>query len=405
MRPQQSKLTGKGYLVPFVLITILFFLWGGARAILDVLNKHFQDELSISITQSAMIQVITYLGYFLMAVPAGVVTNNYGYRRGVVTGLMLFGIGSLLFIPASAMGTFWAFLVALFIIGCGLTFLETAANPYVTELGPRETSSSRLNLSQTFNGMGCFLATLLVGQFLFGQEGESGDVSVPYTIIGVVVLAIAILFSRVKLPEIAHADDNEPHGSNVLKLFSTPIFVFGFLALLSYEVAEISINSYFVNFVTGEGLMDKLSASRVISLALLIFMVGRFVGSWVMRFVRAEVMLLWCAAGTLVCMALVLCDLGTVSLVALVLNYLFEAIMFPTIFSLAVRGLGRLTKSAGSVLMMTPVGGCVFLLMGYIADRTNLVQPFIIPLAGFAVVFCYALHLVRTKTSSAASQS
>ena len=390
-------------MVPFVLITLLFFLWGGARAILDVLNKHFQDELNISITQSALIQVITYLGYFLMAVPAGVVTNDYGYRRGVVTGLMLFGVGSLLFIPASAMGTFWAYLVALFVIGCGLTFLETAANPYVTELGPRETSSSRLNLSQTFNGMGCFLATLLMGQFLFGTAGESGDVSVPYTFIGILVLLIALVFTRVKLPEIAHADDDEPHGSNVVKLFSTPIFVFGFVALLSYEVAEISINSYFVNFVTGEGLMDKLSASRVISLALLIFMGGRFVGSWVMRYVRPEMMLLWCATGTLGCMAIVLCNLGTLSLVALILNYLFEAIMFPTIFSLSVRGLGRLTKSAGSVLMMTPVGGCGFLLMGFIADRTNLVLPFLIPLAGFTVVHYYALHLVRRKASPSTS--
>lgn len=395
----KTKLTDKRYLIPFVLITLLFFLWGGARAILDVLNKHFQDELHITITQSALIQVITYLGYFLMAIPAGVITNDYGYRRGVVTGLLLFGIGSLLFIPASAMGTFWAFLIALFIIGCGLTFLETAANPYVTELGPRETSSSRLNLSQTFNGMGCFLATLLVGQFLFGSERESGDVSVPYTFIGILVLVIAIIFSRVDLPEIAHADDNEEHGSNVMKLLHTPIFVFGFLALLAYEVAEISINSYFVNFVTGEGLMDKLSASRFISLALLIFMAGRFIGSWVMRFVRAEVMLLWCAVGTVVCMLLVLCDLGIVSLVALIVNYFFEAIMFPTIFSLAVRGLGRLTKSAGSVLMMTPVGGCGFLLMGIIADRTNLVLPFVIPLLGFSVVLCYAAHLVRKKSN------
>lgn len=397
MNSNKTKLTDKRYVIPFIFITLLFFLWGGARAILDVLNKHFQDELHITITQSALIQVITYLGYFLMAIPAGVITNDYGYRRGVVTGLLLFGIGSLLFIPASAMGAFWAFLVALFIIGCGLTFLETAANPYVTELGPRETSSSRLNFSQTFNGMGCFLATLVVGQFLFGSKGESGDVSVPYTVIGIIVLLIAVVFSRVDLPEIAHADDDEEHGSNVMKLLHTPIFVFGFLALLAYEVAEISINSYFVNFVTGQGLMDKLSATRFISLALLIFMGGRFIGAWVMRFVRAEVMLLWCAVGTVACMLLVLCNLGTISLIALILNYFFEAIMFPTIFSLAVRGLGRLTKSAGSVLMMTPVGGCGFLLMGIIADRTNLVLPFIIPLVGFTVVLCYAAHLSRQR--------
>ncbi|MBQ8047340.1 MAG: sugar MFS transporter [Prevotella sp.] len=396
MNSNQPKLTDRRYVVPFVLITTLFFLWGFARAILDVLNKHFQDELHISIAQSAWIQVTTYLGYFLMAIPAGLFINRYGYRRGVVLGLLLFGAGALAFIPASSWGTFHAFLGALFVIGCGLTFLETAANPYVTELGSRETSSSRLNLSQTFNGMGCFLATLIVGQFLFSSDGTGGDVAVPYTVIGVVVVLIALVFSRVDLPEIAHDDDNGQAGG-LGKLFTHPMFVFGLLALLAYEVAEISINSYFVNFVTGQNLMDKLSASRVISLALVIFMAGRFIGSWVMRTVRAEVMLLWCAVGTVACMLVVLLDLGTVSLVALILNYLFEAIMFPTIFSLAVRGLGSLTKTAGSVLMMTPVGGCGFLLMGYVADRTNLVLPFVIPLLGFAVVLCYAARLVRNK--------
>ena len=202
----KTRLTEKKYVVPFVLITTLFFLWGFARAILDVLNKHFQDELHISITQSALIQVTTYLGYFLMAIPAGIFINRYGYRRGVVFGLTLFGLGALAFIPGN---TFYAFLAALFVIGCGLTFLETAANPYVTELGPKETASSRLNLSQTFNGMGCFMATLLVGQFLF-QEGSSGDVAVPYGIMGVLVLLIALVFTRVKLPEVVH-ESHEPN--------------------------------------------------------------------------------------------------------------------------------------------------------------------------------------------------
>lgn len=163
---------GTNYLVPFILITTLFFLWGFARAILDVLNKHFQNELNISITESSLIQVTTYVGYFLMAIPAGLFINRFGYRRGVVFGLILFGIGSLLFVPATEAATFYAFLFALFIIGCGLTFLETAANPYVTELGARETASSRLNLSQSFNGMGCLFATFAVGQFLFQNSGD-----------------------------------------------------------------------------------------------------------------------------------------------------------------------------------------------------------------------------------------
>ena len=411
MKKSKGSLTTRQYLVPFILITTLFFLWGFARAILDVLNKHFQNTLDISITQSSLIQVTTYFGYFLMAIPAGVFINRHGYRRGVVFGLLLFAFGSLAFIPAEAAG-FYAYLAGLFVIGCGLTFLETAANPYSTELGPRETASSRLNLSQTFNGMGCFMATLIVGQFLFARDdgGENGSVVVPYAVMGVIVLAIALVFSRVDLPEISHADDAadataEEKGRGVAAVMKNHLFAFGLMALLAYEVAEISINSYFVNFVTAEGWMSDLGASRIISLALVIFMVGRFIGSWVMRFVRAEVMLAWCAAGTVACMLIVLMDLGRVAVVVLVMNYLFEAIMFPTIFSLAVRDLGSLTKSASSLLMMTPIGGCAFLLMGYIADSTNSVLPFVLPLAGYIVVMLYALKMVGKRSTGQAANS
>ena len=395
MSSQQNKITDRKYLVPFVLITLLFFLWGFARAILDVLNKHFQNALHISITHSALIQVTTYLGYFLMAIPAGIFINRYGYRRGVVFGLMLFGVGSLLFIPGASVGSFYAFLTCLFIIGCGLVFLETAANPYVTELGSKETATSRLNLSQSFNGLGGIFATFCIGQFLFNNTEEGGNVVVPYTILGILVLVIAVVFSRVNLPEISHeqtAEDQE-RGSNIRKLFQHhPMFVFGLFALLSYEVAEISINSYFINFVTGMHWMTDRTASLVLTGALAFFMVGRFLGSWLMRHVAATTMLLICAVGCVACNVLVLCCLGKLALVALLGNYLFEAIMFPTIFSIALTGLGNLTKSASSLLMMTPIGGCGFLLMGLIADRTHVVMPFIVPLMGFAVVLAYALR-------------
>ncbi len=396
------RLNGQNYLVPFVLITVLFFLWGFARAILDVLNKHFQNELNISIAQSAMIQVTTYLGYFLMAIPAGLFINKYGYRKGVVFGLLLFGVGSLLFIPEAASGAFYGFLVCLFIIGCGLTFLETAANPYSTELGSPETATSRLNLSQSFNGLGSLFATFAVGQFLFSNSGESGNVAVPYTILGVLVLLIALVFSRVNLPEIKREQEEEPRqGSglkNIKELFSHhKMFVLGLFSLLAYEVAEISINSYFINFVTGKGWMSDNMASIVLTVALAFFMVGRFGGSWIMRTVSDKKMLLVCATGTVVCMLLVLMNLGKLSMIALICNYLFEAIMFPTIFSLALNGVGRLRKSASSLLMMTPVGGCGFLLMGMIADKTNLIVPFVVPLIGYVLILSYALRLRRQK--------
>ena len=396
------SVSDKKYLVPFILITSLFFLWGFARAILDVLNKHFQNALHISITQSAMIQVTTYLGYFLMAIPAGIFINKYGYRRGVVFGLLLFGLGAVFFIPGALLGSFSAFLFCLFVIGCGLVFLETAANPYVTELGARETATSRLNLSQSFNGLGSIFATFCIGQFLFNDTQQGGNVVIPYAILGILVLAIAVVFSRVDLPEIQHqqTQEDKAKGSNIAKLFANHrMFVFGLFALLSYEVAEISINSYFINFVTGMHWMSDRTASLVLTLALAFFMVGRFLGSWIMRHIKATTMLLICAVGSVVCIGLVLCDLGIVSLVALVGNYLFEAIMFPTIFSIALTGLGNLTKSASSLLMMTPIGGCGFLLMGMIADTTHVTLPFVVPFVGFLIVLAYAVREYKLQSA------
>lgn len=399
MENKKPALTSRQYLVPFVLVTSLFFLWGFARAILDVLNKHFQNALDISITQSSLIQVTTYLGYFLMAIPAGWFINRHGYRHGVIFGLTLFGIGALLFIPGAEAGTFYAYLGALFIIGCGLVFLETSANPYVTELGAPETATSRLNFSQSFNGLGSLSATFLIGQFLFNGTDTGGNIVIPYTILGILVLGIAVVFSRVNLPEIRHqeTEEDKSSGSRIGKLFGHhPMFVFGLFALLAYEVAEISINSYFINYVTSKGWMTDNTASIVLTGCLAFFMFGRFGGSWVMRHVKAEHMLLYCAIGSVVCIGVVMLNLGKVSMIALVCNYVFEAIMFPTIFSLALRGLGNLTKSASSLLMMTPIGGCGFLLMGLIADSTHMMSmPFIIPFLGYFIVLMFASELTR----------
>lgn len=401
MQDQRSKITTKQYSLPFALVTSLFFLWGFARAILDVLNKHFQNALDITITQSSLIQVTTYLGYFIMAIPAGWFINRRGYRMGVVFGLTLFGIGSLLFIPGAEAGTFYAYLGALFIIGCGLAFLETAANPYVTELGHPDSATSRLNLSQSFNGLGSLSATFVVGQFLFNGTESGGNIVIPYTALGIVVLIIAVVFSRVDLPEIQHrvTAEDRSQGTRIMKLFRHhPMFVFGLLALLAYEIAEISINSYFINYVTAKGWMTDNAASIILTVALGLFMVGRFAGSWAMRRVKPERMLLYCATGSVTCVGVVMLNLGVVSMVALVLNYVCEAIMFPTIFSLSLRGLGNLTKSASSLLMMTPIGGCGFLLMGLVADSTHMMSmPFIIPFIGFFVVLLFASELTRKQ--------
>ena len=392
MKQKRIPLVGEQYLVPFILITSLFFLWGFAHAILDVLNKHFQELLDITKAHSAFIQAMMYMGYFVMAIPAGLFISRFGYRRGVVFGLLLYGIGSLLFIPGQYYLSFNMFLFALFVIGCGLTFLETAANPYATELGAKETAASRLNFAQSFNGLGCICGPLIGGLLLFSEGGES-NISLPYTLMGIIVLGVALVFYKIRLPEIVHEADEEEVGENGARgLWSHKLFIFGIISLFCYEIAEISINSFFINYVVDDGWMNARDASVVLSFGGLgLFMCGRFAGSWIMRYIRAEKVLFVCAIGTVVSTSLVVLNLGILSLIALFLGYAFEAIMFPTIFALSLRGLGNYTKRASSYLMMSPIGGAVGpLMMGYVADQTNMSFSFIVPLLSFIVVLLYA---------------
>ena len=391
------KLVSKKFLLPFILITSLFFMWGFARAILDVLNKHFQESLSISITQSALIQATTYLGYFLMALPAGILISRKGYRRGVVTGLLLFALGSFLFIPGERLLSFPIFLAALFVIGCGLVILETAANPYASELGDRSTAASRLNFAQSFNGLGCILAPVIVGGFLF-QEGGLAKVSVPYVIMGGAVLLVALIFTRVDLPEIISEDSKEgtrkaSFRENVSTLWGSRRFRLGILALFCYEIAEISINSLFINYATADGWMSKTTASLVLSFgALGLFMLARIAGSAVMSRIRAEKVLLFCSVMTVIGAVLVAANVGAISRAGVFICYAFEAIMFPTIFAITIAGTPQhAVKTASSFLMMTPIGGAVgTLLMGYVADLTSMSTAFLVPAIAYCFVLIYA---------------
>lgn len=399
MKKIKTSLVERRYVLPFILLTSLFFLWGFAHAILDVLNKHFQTAFEIDKAQSAMVQVTTYMGYFTMALPAGYFISRFGYRRGVVFGLLLFAIGALMFIPGQALMSFPFFLFSLYVIGCGMTFLETSANPYVTELGARETAPSRLNLSQSFNGLGCIFAPLITGLLLFPERGEQvGNVAIPYGVMGVVVLLVAVVFLFVALPEIAHQEEVDSSG-HVVGLWSHKFFIFGWVALLSYEISEISINSFFINYMVEADWMSEREAAMTLSFGgLSLFMVGRFAGSWLMRFIKAETMLFYSAIGTVATTFLVMAHLGFLSFAALLLCYAFEAIMFPTIFALSLRGLGANTKKASSFLMMTPVGGVIGpLLMGYVADITDMSFSFIVPFFGFVVVWLYSFVVKRVR--------
>lgn len=391
-----KALVKKRYLLPFFLITSLFFLWGAAHSILDVLNKHFQNVIpGMTHAHSSMVQVMFYLGYFVMAIPAGIVIDRRGYRTGVVTGLVLYGIGALMFWPGAQIMSFNFFLASLFVIACGLVFLETAANPYVTELGDRETAASRLNLAQSFNGLGCVCGPLFGGLLLFsGDAGAENRIALPYVVMAVVALTVAVVFTRIKLPEIPHAVEatQKQVGSKLTHLLHNKVFLFGMIALLSYEVSEISINSFFINYVSDSGWMNPRDASIALSFGGLgLFMMGRVIGSIIMQHVGTERVLSVCAVCTFLCTFAVVLNLGTLSLVALILIYVFESIMFPTIFALSLRGLGGLTKRASSLLMMTPVGGAIGpLLMGTVADASSMSVAFIVPLIGFANVVAYA---------------
>lgn len=392
---------GKSFLLPFILITSLFFLWGFAHSILDVLNKHFQDSLSISKTGSALIQAVVYGGYFLMAIPAGKIISRYGYRAGVITGLLLYGIGALLFIPGAQILTFEFFLLCLFIIGCGLTCLETAANPYVTVLGDPESAEQRINLSQSLNGLGWIVGPLIGGMLLFdGDEtNSSATLSIPYAIIGVIVLIIAFVFSRIKLPEIAEAATDGGSTPEVsISLWKHKHFIFGLISLFLYVAAQTGLNSFFINFATENAGITPATASLLLGFVCMgLFMLGRMGGSWAMSKLRPEFLLGICAIGATLSMVLLLFASGTIGIGALFLCYLCESIMFPTIFALAIRGVGIHTKQASSYLIMSIVGGAVApVLMGYIADTTGNMRPaFIVPMLCYIVIAAFAFWLKK----------
>ena len=291
-KPSIFRYEGHNYLVPFLIISSLFFMWGFAHGILEVLNPHFQESFHISKAMSALTQAAVYGAYFLMALPAGWIIRKWGYRRGVITGLVLFGIGALMFIPGSRINSFYFFVLSLFVIECGLTCLETSANPYTTVLGHPDKAESRINLSQSLNGIGWIVGPLVGGQLLFSGV----NIAIPYALVGIFVLAVALV-------------------------------------------------------------------------------------------------LLVCAILTFVATLIVVVCSGTLSLIAFFALYLGESIMFPTIFSLALRDAGTKTKLASSLLIMTIVGGAVApVIMGYIADTTgSMAIAFLIPLVCYGVIGGYAL--------------
>lgn len=424
--------------LPFILVTSLFFLWGFAHSILDVLNKHFQEILGVSKAQSGLVQAAVYGGYFIMAVPAGLFMNRFGYKKGILLGLFLYAGGAFLFYPAIHIQTFWAFLVALFIIALGLTCLETAANPYATVLGPAETAARRLNLSQSFNGLGWVIGPIAGSMILFAAsagENKFSTLAIPYMGIGVVVLLVAFLFFITRLPDIdeaamqrTHEDDGPETEERTL--FSHPHFVFAVIAQFFYVAAQTGINSFFINYVTeifhqpsfgqmpganmlhgltgvvgrmnpgisGEESLLNTTAGLMLSFSFGLFMIGRFLGSLLLTWIKPASLLLIYSILCILLTGLVITGAGMIGIISLSLIYLFMSIMFPTIFALGLKSMGKHTRRASSFIVMAIVGGAVFTpLMGLIADHSSMRTGFIVPVICFAVVFLFAWNGHRLK--------
>lgn len=382
--------TKNKFLLPLILVTSLFFLWGLAYGLLDVLNKHFQDSLNITKTRSTLLQAAYFGAYFLIAFPAAMFMNKYGYKKGIIAGLLLYAVGAFLFYPAAQQSSFNFFLIALFILASGLACLETAANPYVTVLGNPETSAFRLNLSQCFNGVGSFIGPIIAANLFFGNNNVKGNldsVQFVYIIIGVVVLLIAGLFVKTVLPEIKESTLVSHQAQDTKPLIKHSHFVNAVIAQFFYVAAQVGMAALFINYCTeADKSIDTTKAAYLLSVSLLLFTAGRFVGTALMRKIAPNRLLLVYSLINILLCAFVIWMKGWVSVYALMTIFFFASIMFPTIFALGVKDLGHHTKKGSSFIIMSIVGGALVpYLMGVLSEKAT-ANAYIVPLFCFAVV-------------------
>jgi MFS transporter, FHS family, L-fucose permease len=400
-------------LFPFILITILFFLWGFAHNLNPILIPHLKKACQLTDLQSALIDSAFFIGYFIMALPAGFYMNKYGYKSGIILGLLMFAAGAFLFIPAANSLQFNAFLFALFIIASGLTFLETAANPYVIVLGEAKTATHRLNFSQSFNGLAASVAPLIGGSFILSGKNltdtektdmsvaqlnnylktEAASVKIPYLIIGLVVLAIALLIWKANMPEIKEDEEILENTKNKsIGIFKRKNLMMGVAAQFFYVGAQVCISSFFIRFLEKTAGIGEKPAAIYLSLALLCFMVGRFVGTALMRYIAPYKLLIIYSLCNIFLLIVAILIGGNFSIFALVGVEFFMSIMFPTIFSLSILGLGKQTKLGSSLLIMSIVGGAFFpVIMGQVSDMYSIQTAYVVPTLCFLVVLYFGL--------------
>jgi FHS family L-fucose permease-like MFS transporter len=414
-----APITERRYVVPLVLVTSLFFVWAIGVNLNDILIQHLKKAFGLTDFQSSLIQSAFFGGYFLAALPAGWLMQRIGYKRGILTGLMVCATGTILFIPAASVRVYGFFLIALFIMACGQSFLEVAANPYVTTLGPPESSERRLNLAQSFNAMGAVLVALLGSRFILSgiehtsdqlaamsaaqllsyRVSEANMVKTPYLVITGIFVFIAILIAFTKLPEIHEAAPANA-SAQTAKLKGTlafPHLIKGVIAQFFYVGAQVGVASFIIRFseFTMPGTFEK-TAAHYLQLHLAGFMIGRFTGSAIMQKIAPARLLSVFAGGSLLCLLIVLTHSGLATIWAIVLIGFFHSIMFPTIFALSLKNLGPYTKLGSSLLVMAIIGGAVCpAVMGKISDAWNIQYAFVVPLICHAYVLYFAMRGYR----------
>ncbi|MDX1938673.1 MAG: L-fucose:H+ symporter permease [Flavihumibacter sp.] len=402
------------YLLPFILVLFLFFLWGMIHNLNGILIPHLKKACQLNNTQSIYIDQVVYFAYFLMAIPAGMILKRWGYKNGIIAGLLLAGIGSLLFLPAANSRTYTLFLLALFIVGCGIAILETAANPYAAILGDSKNASSRLNLGAAINGLAVVIAPLVGSAFIFSGinhtpeelnamsvlerttylNTESAAVKTPYLFITAGFVLVAILFFFFKLPEIKD-DTKESKFSEFMNAFRHKHLKWAVIAQFAYVGAQVCVTSFFVRMAMKYGGVDeKLAGYYLGGIYGTLFLVGRFAGVALTRFFASEKLLtIFSLAAAVLCMVAIFTD-GKMVIYALGAMGFFMSIMFPTIFALGLVGLGKETKIGGSLLVMSIVGGALIpFIMGRIIDATNdnIQIGYVVPLVCFLVILYFGL--------------
>lgn len=428
---------GQNMLTTFILVTSLFLVWGVCNGMIDILNKHFQDSLKINKMQSAFVQFANYMGYFFMALPSGLLARRFGYKGAIIIGLALVAAGALWFIPATHIGTYWSFLLGLFVLAAGLTCLETVANPYTTVLGPTSGSAVRINLAQSINGVGWMIGPVLGGIFVLSSTSEANtsnaDLYKPYLIVGVAVAILMAVFVFANVPDLKATEECEaqPGSSDageVKPIFQRKHFVLAVLAQFLYVAAQTGVFSYFVNYIHSDtpALSESLAkmlpanmttqigtewhitdrgASNLLSFgAFGLFLLGRFTGSLALRFVKGHTLLALYAAANVLMMVLTMFPLGWWSVAGLFLSFFFMSIMYPTIFSLGIHGLGEQTKRAASFIVMAIVGGAIMpLFMGWLADQWGMRMGFLMPLICFVYIVFYGASWQKLEASDSRS--